>query len=328
MPVFIGLDIKEVAAVHDSYISERVNEYIGNKPLFLDVRPRKNLRLRGVRAPGYVPFWRTIDPAQSHGVGEQAGAGGSAQFENKYVYVWEAADRQGNQAILKHELKCKKDKFKKVKKPEHEHDFFREETGSEQSTLSLSVADTKAHFRQGERKHYFFYLSPYQLHPKALGRIRNNVSDIGIYIYDPLHLYVKNNKWTLHLVDPLKEAVRRHTKFVKALNSWQEEQRSLNKKDKYVLAKRIQSLVENNEELKEVLAMPELNRYLTSVEEKSRQRMARATRRALELIVWMGTKQKYDAKRVGRRRIRGAVLRSNGALQYAEEKQEIGRAHV
>lgn len=325
MPVVISLNIKEVAAVHDSYISEKVNEYIGIKPRFLDVGPGKELRLRGIRASGYVPFWRTIDPDQSHGIGKQAGAGGSAQFENKYVYVWEAADKQGNQASLKHELKCKKDTFKNVKKPEHEHDFFREETGSEQSTLSLSVADTKAHFRQRERKHYFFYLSPYQLHPKALGRIGNNVSDIGIYIYDPLHLYVKDNKWTLHLVDPLREAVRRHTKFVEALNSWQEEQRSLNKKDKYVLAKRIQSLVENNEELKDALAMPALNGYLISVEEKSRQRMARATRRALELIVWMGTKQKYDAKQVGGDWIRCGVLLSNGALQYAEEKQGLFR---
>lgn len=276
-----------------------------------------------VRITGLAPCWRTFVSKNSTAISK------------KWVYVWAVpaqvkrsrkADGEWHvdsitldktKAGLAAELEFDSGKYRIVnfQSEGNRGKNRRTPTGSNRSELHLRVVAMQ---RTAEQTLlcYYFTLHPIQVPFLALTdkRVVQSMIDRGTRLFDwGYTLVCDNGAWEqvqpmtsgarklkhptfqVHLVDPFKEALKRHERLSRALDLMTLEQSRLGKQESYLLGKRIQSFT-SAKKLQEVVKY-QLSSELHRWEKGTAQLAIMVDRLAQDCITWLGEKQKPDTIR-------------------------------
>ena len=258
---------------------------------------------RAVRQSGYAPFLRTFDRSASKPI------------HGKYVYVWSASAANGSVVELEYELFFEQGSFRFVpfSSSANKGKDLRQPEGEGKKRLLLDVVSfwTGAQEQEG----YYFYLAPYQLPWARLEAMKKRVPLRAMRLWDwfytdvytdgkpenaaPLNKVLKDGKlpatamFAMHLVDPFQEAVLRSNRMRVRLSKWLEEVERLSKDSSYRLAKRIESFVHANPELRESVTDSLRQEILTKEETSARLRWASESA-CEDLVRWIGREVQND----------------------------------
>jgi hypothetical protein len=232
----------------------------------------------------------------------------SRPIDNKYVYVWAADSKTGSGIRLAYELYFSGGKFRFI----DVKSVDRRPKGTAQEKLVLDLISFKD--AQEKQVFYFFLLARFQIPVKRLEEIKKDIPTRSAHLWDEFHLDLdtksmkavqvdklkRGNKdlppkvsFCVHLLDPFREALSRSERYKNALHRWQESQKAMSGDTLYLLAKRIESLSERDESLKEHLAYS-FHDYLNTAEAESRRRYFVMASMAAELIRWIGKMEKRE----------------------------------
>jgi hypothetical protein len=244
-------------------------------------------------------LWHTFSPLKSRAI------------DGKYVYVWMADAKDGSGLQLAHELYFAGGQFQFIDANSQD----RSPKGSTHETLILDLIS----FTNGkpQQRFYFFLLARFQIPSKRLEEIKKDVPTRAMRLFDEFYTYIVRDpvkkkpepigkiqrekkdlpvklSFLVNLIDPFREALSRNERYKNSLHRWQEAQGKMGNDPAYLLAKRIESLTERDDSLKDNLAYS-FRDYLNGAEEESRRRYFVTLSMANELIRWIGRKEKREA---------------------------------
>jgi hypothetical protein len=260
--------------------------------------------MRVTEAPYFV--WQTFDRKSSVPVGN-----------GRYVYVWATNQRDGSGLRLLHELQFQGGSFQFLRLDPND----RSAQGGSQSRLLLQLVSFQD--AKPDRLYYFFYLTPLQLPWGQLDAMKEDVPARAMRLWDAFYTDVYSSEdpakavsldqvmrggrpslpphlmCRMHLLNPLKEALRRSAIYKNALQQWEDKQKEMGSDDEYLLAKRLQAFTAPEHSEFDADIAPRLGPYLDKKEADSRRLYLLTLLTAQDLLRWIGAKhqrEKYKGK--------------------------------
>ncbi|HYO54431.1 hypothetical protein [Archangium sp.] len=265
---------------------------------------------RWVRTTDGQTFRRTFVRAQSQAI------------SNRRVYVLGGEGNALNTFRLEHELAFTNGTFRRCELGSAKS---RAPIGPEQARLPLELLSVR---EDGPVvRSYYVHLAPFPLPPEVFEALRATsrtheqlevlkaVLRRSSLVMDPFwtDLYPHGDQASarpvrpgdslsaqsgllVHLVDPFRETLLRREAFLQVLEEWHQRQESLARDEKYLLAKRIETLVHGNQELRATVD-ERLSPYLVEKERESTKRLLLAELRGADLVRWIGQRQQVTSAR-------------------------------
>jgi hypothetical protein len=233
-------------------------------------------------------------------------------IHRKYVYVWRADGPTGAGAELLYELRFERGGYHRltVGAPEPDLDGKR---GRPELVLEVGSVDAPRH-------HYFFLLSRARYTQAMLDALAPAVPRLAARMPDPFWADLRFEGggaleavdayragprlargetvkgYQVYLLDPLAEAERRAERLGKALDEWYAAVEALGKDDWHSLARRIEALVGNREELSSDVDLTAVRKSIRDAEQPMLEASSRAHRACLALVQWIGMEARPHAE--------------------------------
>lgn len=272
------------------------------RELDFPIRQKRGI-YRPVSVEGSRPLYRTFVEANS------------TPIDHKYLYVFSMEGTvAGTNVTIDHgtiklalEVFCRGGDLAFVNLQKHADKDERPHDKPSGKSLLLPQLDAK----KGQQKmfFYYFFLAPYQLPWEAAQDLAKTIKDRGVLLLDPFFTRIapegelskakplvppdqtiKSPTFVLHLVDPIKEGLKRAERLADALDAFNGEQAKLGADLKYRLAKRV-DLLGGQSKQREVLKYS-LTSYLLEKEKHTFRLNLLQEVLANDLISWIGTRQK------------------------------------
>lgn len=236
----------------------------------------------------------------------------SRPIDGKWVYAFRSGAPDGRDAKLVAELSFRNGRFRRADGRDRCADPWKGKA-QEAEALLLERAPLG---RPGNPYGYFFHLSSFRLPEAAVARLAGKVAARGVSLGDPFQVDVhpigapakaasvltlaargeqvpgeRARGYRVHLVDALREGIRRAHSLSDALDAWASAQELLAANPEYVLAKRVQLVTEGNTDLRSLVARG-LFDYLGTAEKEAARCFLAAHVAMGVLLRWIGAEQR------------------------------------